>query len=69
MLIVEKAGGPIKKLLGLKKKKRLSRLTVSLLPWQESTSPPVGMLKKPEEIVVINDQVVQPPVLRPPVQT
>lgn len=69
MLVAGRAGGPIKKPPGLKKKRRPSRLTVSLLPWQEPTSPPAGILKEPEEIVVIDDQVVQPPVPRPLVQT
>ena len=64
MFVAERAGGPTKKPPGLKKKKRPSRLIVSLLPWQELINPPAGILKEQEEIVGINNQVVQPPVPR-----
>ena len=69
MLIAGRAGGPIKKPPGLKKKKKPSRLIVSLLLWQEPTSPLAGIFKETEEIVVIDNQVIQPLVLRPPMQT
>ena len=69
MLVTRRAGGPIRKPLGLKKKKKLSRLTISLLPWQEPTSSLDRILKKTEEIVVIDDKVVQLPISRPLVQT
>ena len=69
MLIAGRAKGLIKKLPGLKKKKKLSRLTISLLPWQDPISSPAGIPKEKEEIVAINNQVVQPPGPRPPGQT
>lgn len=71
ILVARKVEDPTrkKKPPGLKKKKKLSRLTVSLLPWQEFISFLAGIFEKLEEIVVIDNQVVQPPVSRPLVQT
>lgn len=54
MLVARKIKGPRKKKKSsnLMKKKKPSWLTVSLLLWQEQTSnPPVGLLKKPGKII------------------
>ena len=71
MLVAGRAEGPTrkKKPPGLIKKKRPSRLPVSLLPQQKLTSLQAEILEEKEEIIAINNQVVQPPVPWPPVQT
>ena len=67
MLVVGRAGGPIKKLPSLKKKKRPSRLTVSLIPWQKPINSQTRILGEPEKIVGIDNQVKQLPIFWPPV--
>lgn len=60
MLVAGKVGSLTrkKKLSGFGKKKKLSRLIVSLLLWQEPISLSAKIFKKLEEIVSIDNQVM-----------
>lgn len=62
MFVVKRVGGLIKKKKspGLRKKKRSSQLTVSLLVQQELTSLPARILKKLDKIIAMGNQAIQP---------
>lgn len=64
MFVFKKIKGLIRrrKSLNLIKEKRLSRLTVNILLWQKQTPSLLAKIfRKPEEIVVTNNQVKQQP--------
>lgn len=71
MLFAGRAKGPTKKKKtpSFRKKKKLSRLIVSLLPRQELTSFLVKIFEELEKTVVTNDQAVQSAKFWPLMQT
>lgn len=71
MLVARRTRGPTKKkkLSGLRKKKKLYWLTISLVFWQELTSLLVKIFEEVEKIIAINNQAMQPLIFRPLMQT